>query len=209
MITNKGLNQLSWTWQNSRIIGKEFESRSKDSSKSCSRKEVRGAFISLKDVEFSPNKQMNMDSSISSDVIDGPNINNMSSPSFTNLREWLESKAGVDVSKNDKMLVFKRIVQVVNVLHVQGIALLELRPSSFILLDTGDVEYIGSTTETELWGVQDSSMGKRWSNYRNVQLEEKWYAFPEGFKTRDLLSLNVYSLGLLLFEVSISSINFV
>ena len=43
-------------------------------------------------------------------------------------------------------------------------------------------------------------MGKRWSTYRYVQLEEKLCAFPEGFKTRDLLSLNVYSFGLLLFE---------
>ncbi|XP_042005328.1 protein SPA1-RELATED 2-like isoform X2 [Salvia splendens] len=196
----QGSQSIGWTGQNSRIIDEEFESRSKDSSKSCSRKELKRAFMSLQDVEFSPNKQMNMDSSISSDVIEGPNIRNMSSTSFTNLREWLESKGGVDASKNDKMLLFKRIVQVVNVSHVQGIALLELQPSSFILLDTGDVEYIGSTTETELWGVQDFSTGKRWLTYQNVQLEEKWYAFPEGFKTRDLLSLNVYSLGLLLFE---------
>ncbi|KAG6434718.1 hypothetical protein SASPL_106359 [Salvia splendens] len=197
----QGSQSIGWTGQNSRIIDEEFESRSKDSSESCSRKELKRAFMSLQDVEFSPNKQMNMDSSISSDVIEGPNIRNMSSsPSFTNLREWLESKGGVDATKNDKMLLFKRIVQLVNVSHVQGIALLELWPSSFILLDAGDVEYIGSTTETELWGVQDFSMGKRLSTYRNVQLEEKWYAFPEGFKTRDLLSLNVYSLGLLLFE---------
>ncbi|KAL1546856.1 ornithine decarboxylase antizyme with +1 programmed ribosomal shift Spa1 [Salvia divinorum] len=196
----EGSQSIGWTGQNSRITDEEFESSNKDSSKSCSGNDLKRAFVSLQDIEVSPNKQRIVGSSISSDVIEGPNIRNMSSPSFTDLREWLESKGGVDASKNDKMLLFKRIVQVVNASHVQGIALLELRPSSFILLDTGDVEYIGSMTETGLWSVQDFSMRKRWSTYQIVQLEEKWYAFPEDFKSRDLLSLNVYSLGLLLFE---------
>ncbi|KAI3449247.1 hypothetical protein Pfo_005912 [Paulownia fortunei] len=191
-----------------------------------------------------------------------------------NLREWLETK-GSDASKNDRLRLFRQIVQTVDVAHCQGIALLELRPSSFILLETGDVKYIGSLMEIELlnvnqdnrkkrgleqeisahdkfcvktqkvgedklvrpethfisrfvndkatnqfnhgiidmknsyhskWKAQNfsiyegTSTGKCWLTSDSAQLEEKWYAFPEGFKFRDLLSFNIYCLGLLLFE---------
>ncbi|KAK4483515.1 hypothetical protein RD792_010712 [Penstemon davidsonii] len=59
-----------------------------------------------------------------------------------NLREWLVSRAS-EVSKIDKLRFFRQIVQIVDIEHAQGIALMELRPSSFILLSTGDVKYIG------------------------------------------------------------------
>ncbi|KAH6812059.1 hypothetical protein C2S51_025821 [Perilla frutescens var. frutescens] len=179
-----------------------------------------------------------------------------------NLREWLESKS-VNATKNEKMLLFRQIVKIVDVVHSQGIVLLELRPSSFILSESRDVKYIGSVMETELvsenydntkkrrlerenssnenfsakrqnFGIDTSVIpeshfiskivkdniidhfnhgiinisncskctyiGKTWMTSQNAQLEEKWYAFPVGFHTGDLFSLNIYSLGLLLFE---------
>lgn len=39
------------------------------------------------------------------------------------------------------------------------------------------------------------------SNYVTVQLEKKWYACPENLNERGLLPSNIYSLGVLLFEV--------
>lgn len=192
-----------------------------------------------------------------------------------NLREWLESK-GANASKDVRLRLFRQIVQTVNVAHSQGIALLELWPSSFILLETGDIKYIGKLMEIELLSVNQDITKKRGlepdisarDNFRakmqslcedklvrpethfisrfvkdnatnqfspgivdmknschsiwkaqkfsiyegastgksrltsdNAQLEKKWYALPERFKIGDLLSLNIYSLGLLLFEV--------
>lgn len=186
-----------------------------------------------------------------------------------NLREWLESN-GVDANKNEKMLLFRQIVQRVDDAHSQGIAMLELRPSSFILLETGDVKYIGSLIKTELCYVNQDNTKKRglkpknsshenlrakilklgtdklvrpeshfmsridigkdkvndhfnysnllpevhdfsiyegtytrksWLSSQNAQLEKKWYDFPEQYKMGDLKSLNIYSLGLMLFEV--------
>lgn len=186
-----------------------------------------------------------------------------------NLREWIESK-GVNASKKEKMFLFRQIVQRVDAAHSQGIALLDLRPSSFTIFETGDVQYIGSLMETELWNTKKRGLepeisshenirtkmqnlggkklvrpeshfisrfvkdivtaqfshgiidmkncsnslpkvqscciyestptGKTWLTSQNAQLENKWYAFPEGFKIEELLSLNIYSLGLLLFE---------
>ncbi|KAL8541076.1 hypothetical protein ACS0TY_002384 [Phlomoides rotata] len=168
-----------------------------------------------------------------------------------NLRELLESKC-FNGSRNDKLRLFRKIVQTVDIEHNQGIALMELRPSSFIIFKTGDVKYIGSSMETELlslnqdnskkrglepgFSVHDNyrekmqkvgldklvkpetnsrrrsidnaqkvyegtSTGNSWLTTDNAQLEKKWYGFPEKFNTRDLLSLNIYSLGLLLFEI--------
>lgn len=168
-----------------------------------------------------------------------------------NLREWLECE-GVTASKNDKMLLFRKIVEIVDAAHSRGIALMELLPSYFILFETGDVKYIGSLMAIESWSVnhdnakkrslepgissredfrtkmqnlggvklvkpephsilnqelQDSSIydgtftRKSWLTSQNAQLEKDWYAFPKGFDLRDSLSLNIYSLGLLLFEV--------
>ncbi|KAL0347739.1 UNVERIFIED_CONTAM: protein suppressor of phya 1 [Sesamum calycinum] len=170
-----------------------------------------------------------------------------------NLREWLDSK-GSNVSKNQKLLLFRRIVQTVDVAHGRGMALLDLRPSSFILLGTGDVEYIGPLVDVELFSANMDTTKKRrlerensgrenfCVNIPNVsedkltrpepcfisefvddhittdiidmqkstgncplksdigQLEKKWYDHPKGINLRDLLSFNIYCLGLLLFE---------
>ncbi|KAL0309305.1 UNVERIFIED_CONTAM: protein suppressor of phya 1 [Sesamum radiatum] len=77
-----------------------------------------------------------------------------------NLREWLDSK-GSNVSKNQKLLLFRRIVQTVDVAHGRGMALLDLRPSSFILLGTGDVEYIGPLVDVELFSASMDTTKKR------------------------------------------------
>ncbi|KAL0412138.1 UNVERIFIED_CONTAM: protein suppressor of phya 1 [Sesamum latifolium] len=187
-----------------------------------------------------------------------------------NLREWLDSK-GSNVSKNQKLLLFRRIVQIVDVAHGRAKAFLDLRPSSFILLETGDVEYIGPLLDVELFSANMDTTKKRrleWENsgrdnfcvnIQNVgedkltrpearfisdfvdghirthiidtqnysskykalnlstyegsstgncslkshsaQLEKKWYDHPKGLNLKDLLSFNIYCLGLLLFEL--------
>lgn len=183
-----------------------------------------------------------------------------------NLREWLESKC-LNASKKDRLHLFKKIVQIVDIEHSKGIALMELRPSSFVISKTGDVKYIGSLIETagltrkrsldsqfsahaekvQKVGVdklvrsetsfisksikgkttdqytpdnadmknscssisnaqnisiyEDTSTGNNWLTSDNVQLERKWYDFPMEFQIKDLLSQNIYSLGVLLFEV--------
>lgn len=77
-----------------------------------------------------------------------------------NLREWLQSE-GSDASKNEKLWLFRQIVLRVDDAHSQGIALLELWPSSFILLETGDVKYIGSQLEIELLSSNQDITKKR------------------------------------------------
>ncbi|KAL7083159.1 hypothetical protein ACP275_14G144500 [Erythranthe tilingii] len=141
-----------------------------------------------------------------------------------NLREWLQSN-GRDAIKKDRLRLFRQIVHIVDVAHTQRIALLELRPSSFILLQNGDVKYIGSIVEIDSLSSSSHENTKKRNLHqeissidnfrakmqktddeklsrRNVsQLEKKWYGFPEGFSIGDLLPFNIYCLGLLLFEI--------
>ncbi|KAK6141049.1 hypothetical protein DH2020_025209 [Rehmannia glutinosa] len=79
----------------------------------------------------------------------------------TNLREWLESK-GFRASKTDRLRLFRQIVQTVDFAHCRGIGLLDLRPSSFILSETGDVKYIGPLMECSkvLADIRQCSAGK-------------------------------------------------
>ncbi|KAL7125731.1 hypothetical protein ABFS83_14G135900 [Erythranthe nasuta] len=139
-----------------------------------------------------------------------------------NLREWLQSN-GRGVIKNDRLRLFRQIVHIVDVAHTQRIALLELWPSSFILLQNGDVKYIGSIVEIDSLSSHENKkkrnlhqeitslnnfrakmqkIGEEIFSRRNVsQLEKKWYGFPEGFIIGELLPFNIYCLGLLLFEI--------
>lgn len=339
----KWSSSIEWRMQRSRIAGEEFMSLNEDSLEVCSRKELKRVLISLQDVKVLSSNEKNTDSTVSTNVTEGPNnisssnIEGTSASSFSNfflgrfrnakrksisyenpiasnqsqttsmvqhnscitltpqngnlnsypsgeaydglmgrdslsrqlyshdisreelespypginLREWLGSK-GVTASKNEKMLLFRKIVEIVNAAHSQGIALLELQPSSFNLFETGVVKYIGSLMAVESWSVnkdnvkkrclepeisshdnfrakmqnlggdkfvrpesrmisnqkvqdfsiyEDTFSGKSWLTSQNAQLEKEWYAFPKDFKAGDLLSLNIYSLGLLLFEV--------
>ncbi|PIM99476.1 eIF-2alpha kinase PEK/EIF2AK3 [Handroanthus impetiginosus] len=77
-----------------------------------------------------------------------------------NLREWLESN-GSKASKNDKLHLFRQIVETVDVAHAQGIAFLDLWPSSFILLEAGHVKYIGPVMDVELSRVKKDNTKKR------------------------------------------------
>ncbi|XP_028106978.1 protein SPA1-RELATED 2-like [Camellia sinensis] len=60
------------------------------------------------------------------------------------LREWL--KLGChEINKVERLLLFRKIVQLVDSAHSQGIVLLDLRPSYFILLPSSRVNYVGSS----------------------------------------------------------------
>lgn len=157
-----------------------------------------------------------------------------------NLREWLESKC-FNASKNDRLHLFTKIVQIVDIEHSRGMALMDLRPSSFVIFKNGDVKYIGSLMKTgsgltrkrgleshdnfsekvQKVGTKEkisnhytldnidmknscTSTGSNWWTPDDAQLEKKWYAFPSEFQIKDLPSQNIYSLGVLLFEVRIS-----
>lgn len=197
------------------------------------------------------------------------------------LREWL--KLGChEINKVERLLLFRQIVQLVDSAHSQGVVLLDLCPSYFILLPSSRVNYVGSSRlvhqrecsdmyqninrkrplEQELHtygnlGVKLQKLGmhmrplghqteftsrrgiireavnnidtnasdqqdlgytdhgsqnissyqstcapsQKLSNFTYVQVEEKWYASPEEIKGRGMLASNVYSLGVLLFEL--------
>ncbi|KAM7472276.1 hypothetical protein LguiA_010459 [Lonicera macranthoides] len=55
--------------------------------------------------------------------------------------------------------------------------------------------------ESKISGQQDLDYTKQQSKSVIVQLEKKWYASPEELSGRCLLSSNIYSLGVLLFEL--------
>ncbi|XP_051144590.1 protein SUPPRESSOR OF PHYA-105 1-like [Andrographis paniculata] len=119
------------------------------------------------------------------------------------LRQWLAVKRSA-ASKMDKLRLFKQIVHTVDSLHCGGYALLELQPSAFVLSESGDVKYIGLLQDTESSKPCKRRRGLDLSasedTAENSWLEKKWYACPEGMDASDLLSSNIYSLGLLLFE---------
>ncbi|KAG8363275.1 hypothetical protein BUALT_Bualt19G0005200 [Buddleja alternifolia] len=148
-------------------------------------------------------------------------ISSRSSYSAFNLRQWLESKASY-VRMINKLRLFRHIVEIVDIAHNQGLVLLDLRPSSFIVLETGDVKYIGS-----LLDIENSFCVKKQKVEEDIKhetrfvsrfvsdkgcdeiicydpdMETKLYACPKaekGLTIEDLLSFNVYCLGLLLFE---------
>ncbi|KAI7735315.1 hypothetical protein M8C21_029732, partial [Ambrosia artemisiifolia] len=104
-----------------------------------------------------------------------------------NLRNWLEHE--VVNNKLERLQIYRRVVQVVDMMHSQGNALQDLRLSNFILLPSDQIFYFSSTST-------DSS-----SSSVTAVLERSWYACPEEVcSVRDLFSANVYSLGILLFE---------
>lgn len=142
------------------------------------------------------------------------------------LREWLNlGKNKVDKSRN--LYIFKQILDLVDLSHSQGVALQDLRPSCFKLLPSNQILYLEGSNQISKkrknvenlnsFGFPTRSGGQRVSqrdssgygfNEDNVVthggdlLEEQWYVGPEEFKERRCtLSSNVYSLGVLLFEL--------
>lgn len=64
------------------------------------------------------------------------------------LREWLKCESH-KVHKAERLLIFKQIVQLVEFAHSQGSALLDLRPTCFIVLPSNKIQYIGSLVLTD------------------------------------------------------------
>ncbi|CAI9768853.1 unnamed protein product [Fraxinus pennsylvanica] len=76
------------------------------------------------------------------------------------LREWLNS--GVSkINKSYRLHLFRQIVQIVNITHSQGFSLLDICPSSFVLLPPDDVKYIGSSMQVELPSLVDQGITKK------------------------------------------------
>ncbi|CAK7348761.1 unnamed protein product [Dovyalis caffra] len=66
------------------------------------------------------------------------------------LREWLEP-GHCRRDKIESLLIFKQIVELVDLTHSQGVAFQDLRPSCFSLLPSNRVIYTGSSTKTDQW----------------------------------------------------------
>lgn len=75
-----------------------------------------------------------------------------SSHDGVSLREWLKPGAH-RLSIVDSLDLFKKIVELVDLAHSQGVALQDLRPSRFILSQSKMVKYTGSLTHTGLQSV--------------------------------------------------------
>ncbi|KAK4789111.1 hypothetical protein SAY86_020430 [Trapa natans] len=61
------------------------------------------------------------------------------------LRDWLRSGYSRGINKTEGLLLFRQIVELVDLVHSQDIILQELRPSRFILLPSNKVRYVGSS----------------------------------------------------------------
>ncbi|KAK1430629.1 hypothetical protein QVD17_13508 [Tagetes erecta] len=147
-----------------------------------------------------------------------PNNNHVS------LREWLTARRS-NVDKSKSLFIFKQILDFVDSSHSRGVYLQALRPSCFKLSPSNHVLYLGSPANKELTETNkkrkqgdNRSSFSRWQQFPNRVpgygvneenigiggdlLEEQWYAAPEDVRERCFtLSSNIYSLGVLLFEL--------
>ncbi|KAL8111437.1 protein SPA1-RELATED 2 [Apium graveolens] len=90
------------------------------------------------------------------------------------LRQWL--KFGRNKRNMVKSLrIFKQIVDVVSNSHSKGIALLDLRPSYFKLLQSNEVKYVGSNVQIENLSDPNSPYHL---NYRNEKRPMEHTNFP-------------------------------
>lgn len=114
-----------------------------------------------------------------------------------------------EVNKAGRLEIYRQIVQVVDMAHSQGNALQDLRLSNFILLPSNEIIYFKSSAQHQVVNFMDQNYRKHIqpgpASYSVTfdQLEKTWYACPEELYGNDLLSANIYSLGILLFEVRI------
>lgn len=139
-----------------------------------------------------------------------PNNDNLS------LREWLTAGRN-KVDKSKSLFIFKQILDLVDASHSRGVALQALRPSCFELLPSNHVLYLENKNVKKrkhgdnrnsfgMWGPRASGYGVKEENAVSTGdlLEEQWYAGPEDIRQKcSTLSSNIYSLGVLLFEVRI------
>ncbi|TXG50631.1 hypothetical protein EZV62_023155 [Acer yangbiense] len=72
-----------------------------------------------------------------------------SSDHGVSLRAWLKGRSH-KVNKSESLYIFRQIVDLVDCSHTQGVTLLDLRPSTFKLLQSNQVKYLGSTNQKEM-----------------------------------------------------------
>lgn len=78
-----------------------------------------------------------------------PTISTNSSADGVILRDWLEAGKN-KVNKAENLYIFRQIVELVEFSHSRGVALEDLRPSCFRLLQSNKVLYLGSSIPTTL-----------------------------------------------------------
>ncbi|GJS50834.1 suppressor of PHYA-105 1-like protein isoform X1 [Tanacetum coccineum] len=127
------------------------------------------------------------------------------------LRKWLNCGFN-EANKPERLQIYRQIVQVVDMAHSQGNALQDLRLSNFILFPSNEIIYFNSSAQHQVVNFMDQNYRKNIQpgpeSYVTVELEKNWYACPEELYGSDLLSANIYSLGILLFELLGSFIAF-
>ena len=74
------------------------------------------------------------------------------------LREWL-SRPGRTVDTHESLNIFKQILQFVELAHVQGVVLKNIRPSSFILSSLHRVSFMDSASSSSSSGSSEPSRG--------------------------------------------------
>lgn len=122
--------------------------------------EPRGALISRKDETPTFATKFHSDTLLTSNVAgdDKPYFKKFvmsgaeSSHDGINLREWL-NPSGHKINKNERLHIFKQILDFVDSAHCKGVVLQDLRPSCFTLLPSSKVKYIGSFCQGELYNV--------------------------------------------------------
>ncbi|KAJ9556057.1 hypothetical protein OSB04_010671 [Centaurea solstitialis] len=108
------------------------------------------------------------------------------------LRKWLKHSF-VEVNKAERLQIYRQVVQAVDSGTLSRKCLAWFMAFKFILLPSKEIIYSDSSTKHEVITTTESYSVA-------VELEKNWYACPEELYGRDLLSANVYSLGILLFE---------
>lgn len=76
------------------------------------------------------------------------------------LREWLEpGRHKVDIV--ERLIIFRRIVELVDFAHCQGVALQELRPSCFLLLPSNVIRYTGASAIRQSNSIMNRDLIKK------------------------------------------------
>ncbi|KAG6781150.1 hypothetical protein POTOM_014039 [Populus tomentosa] len=105
------------------------------------------------------------------------------------LRKWLNA-GRLKANKVERLQIFRRIVDLVDYSHSQGVALSDLRPSSFKLLQSNQVKYLGSAVPRDML---ESSMDQDTpcSNNHLVRrrpLEQGMFSFVTAFAKKQKFS---------------------
>lgn len=78
----------------------------------------------------------------------------------TNLRELLQPGYR-KMNKLESLQLFRQIVELVDFAHSQGVVLLDLRPSHFVLLPSNKISYIGSSASREAATVLNQDLKRK------------------------------------------------